>query len=506
MPNEYGDYQTPKDLTDIVTKLMNQSDVQYENVVEPTFGDGSFIQAVINNMDNVKSIRGLEIQEDHYSNAKKNIKNNTNIHIDLKLGDIFNGVDNLIDKGTSNLVIGNLPWVTSSQLSRMNSSNIPRKNNINHLSGLDALTGKANFDISEYILILFMNKLMSINHPSTIAVLVKDSTIKNIVEQIPTSNIRPYKIKVYGFDAKKYFNVNVSASLVVIEFNHLKMESAKTASVYSLDNPEQELYRYGWVGDNFVSNVKKYDEYMQYDSSSDFDWRSGLKHDASDVLVLTKSENGFVNGLKENVDIEPDLIYPLVKGSHVSKEKVADKYKNYVIVTQTKIGENTSYIKDKYPLTWNYLNDNRAVFDNRRSSIYKDKGDFSIFGIGNYSFKPYKVAIAGMYKKPYFSVLCPENGKAPMTDDTVYFVSFESKIDAIIFAAVLNSNPTEKLLESLTFNSAKRPYTKKVLSRIDVLSILNNLNIEELNSYAFEKITSNDIETFKSKFARLTLF
>lgn len=45
-----------------------------------------------------------------------------------------------------------------------------------------------------------------------------------------------------------------------------------------------------------------------------------------------------------------------------------------------------------------------------------------MFGIGDYSFAPYKVALSGFYKKPLFCLLYAS--KPVMTDDTAYFWHF----------------------------------------------------------------------------------
>ena len=45
------------------------------------------------------------------------------------------------------LILGNPPWVTNSELSSLNSNNLPKKTNFKELNGLDAITGKGNFDI-----------------------------------------------------------------------------------------------------------------------------------------------------------------------------------------------------------------------------------------------------------------------------------------------------------------------------------------------------------------------
>ncbi len=45
-------------------------------------------------------------------------------------------------------VIGNPPWVTNSRQGKNSSLNVPLKSNIYGLKGIDAITGKSNFDIS----------------------------------------------------------------------------------------------------------------------------------------------------------------------------------------------------------------------------------------------------------------------------------------------------------------------------------------------------------------------
>ena len=65
----------------------------------------------------------------------------------------------------------------------------------------------------------------------------------------------------------------------------------------------------------------------------------------------------------------------------------------------------TNYIKYDYPKTYEYSTEHQEIFNGRKSSIYNNKPPFSIFGVGDYSFKPYKVAISGLYKTFHFKRL-----------------------------------------------------------------------------------------------------
>jgi hypothetical protein len=54
-----------------------------------------------------------------------------------------------------------------------------------------------------------------------------------------------------------------------------------------------------------------------------------------------------------------------------------------------------------------------------------------LFGIGEYSLAPFKVAVSGFYKQSHFSVLGPgEAGQLPLVDDTCYMLPFEHLHDA----------------------------------------------------------------------------
>ena len=127
---------------------------------------------------------------------------------------------------------------------------------------------------------------------------------------------------------------------------------------------------------------------------------------------------------------------------------------------------------------WSYLNSHSDDFSKRKSIIYKKSCSFSMFGVGDYSFAPYKVGVSGFYKKPLFSLLTAD--KPVMTDDTSYFLSFDNYDDAYTMMLLLNSPPVQGYLTSIAFLDSKRPYTVKVLSRVDLLKCLSNVSIDEL--------------------------
>jgi hypothetical protein len=187
----------------------------------------------------------------------------------------------------------------------------------------------------------------------------------------------------------------------------------------------------------------------------------------------------FGTGRGQVVHLENDLVHGILKSSEL-KGGVITIAKKSTIVTQRKVGQDTAYIERLFPETFAYLDAHREQFAGRKSSIYRGKPPFSIFGIGDYSFLPYKVAVSGLYKSPSFTLVLPENGKPLMLDDTCYFIGFEKKIGAGIAYALLNSPLVKDLLDAISFPDAKRIFTKEILMRIDLVAVAESVKFVEI--------------------------
>lgn len=194
-------------------------------------------------------------------------------------------------------------------------------------------------------------------------------------------------------------------------------------------------------------------------------------------MELNYKNNQLINKQGNIVDIENQLVYPLIKSSNL-KKPIVNETSKYIIIPQKEIKQDTNYIKTKAPKTWKYLNDNKEHFDKRKSSIYNNAPKFSIFGIGEHSFKKYKVAICGFSKNPVFSLVY--NEKSIMLDDTCYFLSFDKYDYAYITMLILNSELVKNFLKNIAFLDSKRPYAKKILKRIDIKKCFNILSFNKL--------------------------
>ena len=473
---EYGDFQTPVFFSDeICNFLLNNIGLNPTAIIEPTCGKGNFIKSSL--MFNAKHIIGIEINEQYCNECRKSI---TDPRVEIINADFLTfDFSSTINNKEEILVLGNPPWVTNSTLSSINAVNIPQKSNFKKMKGMDALTGASNFDICEYICIKIMSSLCETN--STIALLCKTSVARNVFSEIERLRI-PYKsFDIYNFNANDVFGINVAACLMVIRLSN-STESSNCCNVYSFNEPGIIKRKMIYNGGKLYSPIQNGE--FDFSGKSCFEWRQGVKHDCSKVMELSFENGKLINGLRETVEIENDYIFPLIKSSMI-KSAIISKTNRYVIVTQKSIREDTTHIKFDAPKTWKYLYSHKDSFEKRQSSIYKDAPEYSMFGIGNYSYSPYKVCVSGFYKKPLFSLLYSKNDHPIMTDDTCYFISFPTFDTAYIAMLILNSEQVQTYLKSISFLDSKRPFTKKVLNQIDfdkILEVIQNIDLKGVES------------------------
>ncbi|MCD7747075.1 MAG: methyltransferase [Firmicutes bacterium] len=491
---EFGDYQTPTYFAEKVCMyLKDYRHIKPSAIVEPTCGIGNFLESSL--VFDANEYYGIEIIPEYCDACKKRINDN---RVKIINSDFFAfSSKSLIQDKRQILVIGNPPWVTNSTLSVLGSDNLPIKSNFKKLKGIEAITGASNFDICEYIILKLINEYKNTN--TVIAMLCKTSVARNVFKELKRNYINFSSCDILEFDATKVFGISANACVIVIRLSE-QTASSDVCYVYDFEKPETAKTHFGYTDGHFCSKFNR--ETENFDGSCCFEWRQGVKHDCSKIMELTMINGILRNGQKEIVCIEDDMIFPLIKSS-MFKAPVIHSFSKYVIVTQKKAREETKHIECELPKTWAYLNNNIGMFERRKSSIYHGAPPFSMFGVGDYSYSRYKVGVSGFYKHPLFSVLYSDDGKPVMTDDTSYFICFDNYDMAYVAMLLLNSQKVQDFLTNIAFLDAKRPYTKKVLDRIDFNKITNSLNLKELKKTETELnlsfyVTSSMYDTFKS--------
>ena len=471
LKKEFGDYQTPDSFAEIVCNLLRDKlNVTPHIVIEPTSGVGNFLNAALNSFDTIDGAIGLEINPAYCNKCKKRI-------IDERLQVINDNfftyqIEKYIGEKET-LFLGNPPWATNSELN----FNLPEKENFKKLSGTDAITGASNFDICEYIILKLIEK--SLNKRVEIAMLCKTSVARNVLLELDRNDTCIDTVKMYNFNSSKIFGISAPACLLFIKMSTTDIK-CRECDIYEIDSPDAIIGKIVFKNGK-LSNCN--DGVIDLDGDCCIEWRQGVKHDCAGVMELEKeNENWYKNKNKEEIELEDSLVFPLMKSSSFKKPVINSDFKKYVIVTQKKVRDETGYIEKLAPKTWKYLCDRKAVFDSRKSSIYKGAPAFSMFGVGDYSYAEYKVGISGFYKKPLFALLYNEKkiDQPIMVDDTSYFLSFDNYSEAYTCMLLLNSERVQKFLLSISFQDAKRPYTKKVLQRLDLNKCIQNIKFDEL--------------------------
>ncbi len=462
---EFGDWQTPFNLAQASCTKLIELGIHPDVVIEPTCGVGAFVLAANEAFPNAKKIHGYEVNSEYLAKLKGRLAGLGNTeHIHVHEADFFahDWDTSLADAEGSLLVLGNLPWVTSSQQGAIGGTNLPTKSNFQGHSGFDAMTGKANFDISEWMLLKVLTWFR--RRPGAIGMLVKTAVARKILSQAQQQGATVVDAFMFNIDSRKNFNAAVDACLLVMRFDPTASNAGHEYTVFK-DLSATQGTRVGHRDGKTIGDLDAFDATMHLVGKSPQKWRSGVKHDASAVMEFTRTPAGLLNGLDEVVTMERTYLFPLLKGSDVGSNK--QWREKFALVTQRAVGASTDSIKMLAPMTWRYLEDHGAQLDARGSSIYAKNPRFSIFGVGEYAFKPWKIAICALYKKLEFRLIGPIEDKPVVFDDTVYFISFDTQEEAEVALEQLNSADTRRLLSSMIFWDEKRPIKTTILNAVD---------------------------------------
>ena len=468
---EFGDFQTPRDLSAQICRLLDRVAQQARSVVEPTCGTGNLLFAALTQFDGVAKALAVDINGTYVERVKSRLEEETyQADVDVRQADFFEVDWHRLFAGLPDplLVIGNPPWVTNAELGLLGSGNLPEKSNFQKYTGLDAKTGKSNFDISEWMLIRILESISG-RQNATMAMLCKTTVARRVLVYAWRRRMGLESSRMYSIDAQRHFSAAVDACLLVCTCApHARQ--IRECNVYAGLDSARPSNTLGYRDDLLLTNVRAYERWRHLAGSSPFVWRSGIKHDCARVMELRKVGARYVNGLGQVAELEDEYIYPMLKSSEVAKRSEPTP-RRWMLVPQRHVRDDTRILVQMAPKTWAYLEAHQDFLDNRASVVYRGRPRFSVFGVGGYSFSPWKVAVSSLYKSLKFAVVGPYLGRPCVLDDTLYFLPFQTRDEADYVASLLRTQAATEFLGALISWDAKRPITIAVLRQLNLAAL-----------------------------------
>ena len=456
----FGDFQTPPNLARQVAEQVSADDFAPQCILEPTCGEGSLLAAACGQFSSCRHAWGVDLNPGHLRTARQLLKGTC---CELIHANAFDTDWQQLLPATAGplLIIGNPPWVTNARQGALGSTNLPAKRNREGMPGIEALTGSSNFDIAESILLEMLQVLET--RRGRLAMLCKTSVARRLLKTCWQQR-RPFdQYEIWGIDSRQHFGAQVDACLFVV--GHAGGPPSDRCTMGELGTHRLHA-TIGWRQDRVVANLRDYDRLRRHYGSSEFRWRSGIKHDCAAVFELQGRPGALTNGTGQSVDLETDHLFPLLKSSALLRGE-SEPIDRWMLVTQHQMAADTSALEKAAPQVWDYLQQHRDRLSRRASRVYQGRPAFAMFGIGDYTFAPWKIAISGFAKRPQFVCVGPLHGKPVVFDDTCYALGFSEERQARQVCGALNSPAVQRAIAALVFPDAKRPITAQLLNQVN---------------------------------------
>lgn len=357
-------------------------------------------------------------------------------------------------------IVGNPPWVTMSKLGALEGNNQPPRQNVDALPGLQARTGAANFDMSEWLLRKWLEALQ--HRCFLIAVICKAQVARRVLA-VCAREKWPVRARLYHLDARQAFGVTVGAVWLVIE------PAERSGLPWAVHDDLEALFPHAHMSvedGQVIADAEGFAATIDLHAESPVPWRSGVKHDAADVMELRSQGGSWRSKLQSDIQLEPQLVFPLLKGTDLFHGRTQPE--RALLLPQRALGAPTAALQVQAPLAWAYLQAHHGRFEARRSRIYTGQPAFAVFGVGPYTFAPWKVAISGLHASPRFRVVGPCEGRPVVFDDTCYFLPCASAAEAHSACDFLNGERAQRFLRARSFTDAKRPVTQRLLAQLRI--------------------------------------
>ncbi|WP_380675824.1 N-6 DNA methylase [Salinigranum sp. GCM10025319] len=396
-------------------------------------------------------------------------------------------------EGAADVLLGNPPWIPwerlpDAQKRRLREGPIDRLNLFDY-EGASARLGHANDDLSLPFVWTCLDRYLA--DDGVAAFVLKRDHLRGPAGRLVRSGrvgSRPLSVeRVHDFAAVDPFDgVDAGAALYLFRVGSAASgDGAAGGSASDVDPVPTTVWEPTDRTPDFGSLRRLRATLTRTETALepvDPDDRAGPWHRTdSDTVALGECRYRIRHGLKDDakavfsVDadlldrIEPDHVYPYLRSKHVVKWGLFghDRF----LVPQRQAGEdNEEALARETPTTYDYLRRNRDRLAARGSSWFDSGPFYSLFGLGPYTWAPYKLVWCRLGFKPHFAVVStvadPELGeKRVVPGDHCMFVACDDEREAHYLCALLNAAPYQRCLRELA-GGGKAGLSKSVVSSL----------------------------------------
>jgi type I restriction-modification system DNA methylase subunit len=206
------------------------------------------------------------------------------------------------------------------------------------------------------------------------------------------------------------------------------------------------------------------------------------------IQILSKEPSGLLitnpplPGQKKKIRqvrriVDENYVYPFIRGRDVKRWYTVEDYGWIILPHDTKTGKPSEidFLKVNYPKTYSYFNEFKIALEDRSLHKLWGKGSpfYAVYGIGDYTFYPYKVVwkrVSGKISgKAEFACAVMEEvhdkflGQKPTVPyEKLMLVSFKEEREAYYLAAVLNSSIIQAVVAAYLIETTISDITKRI--------------------------------------------
>jgi SAM-dependent methyltransferase len=501
-----GEYYTPDWLVDYTVESSGYTGSLQETVLDPSCGSGSFLffaarKILASNKDEeidpqliLKLLHGYDINPLAVLTAKANLlialrryipfKNKIKFNIqkyDL-LDDIPFSSPELFD-----YIFGNPPWLNWKSLSEIYKKKIipiAERYGLFNQKGLKARLGFAEDDISSILTYISIDRYLK--DDGKLAFILPQSLFQSIGGgegfrklYLSNKNIDIFIERVVDFvKVSPFKTASNRAALFIAKKGKTNIYPVCYDIISKLDDEKsifdnlEEFYKKTKLEKCFAEPIDKSNVCSPWIvtpdsnvlqllrdlmSESYYKARAGACTWMSGVywIDILKYENGFLRisnnpgygkiKIKQlNRLVEPDLIYPLIRGRDI--EKWHAEPKGNILFPQDSQNPAKAMTEEKmqkeYKLTYDYLNEFKELLLERKGykKFLSRQSFYAIYDVGPYTISPYKVGWKYLSKNLNAAVIYNNDQKIIIPDLNVITISADSLEEAYYLSALLNSS------------------------------------------------------------------